>query len=531
MKKFNVLIFTLILSLQIFAQNKFQMSFAQTGKDYNSFNSIKRLADGYMLVGTTGSTTTSLNDMLLVKTDFNLNIVWSKVIGTGSVDEKIEYLSKCVVFEADGIVVLGNTMQPGTRDFLLTKLDYSGGVRWSKSYGFPISGSNYNDNASTLCKTTNGYYLCGYLNTATTGYGLIIKVDTSGVQQWSKSFIPLTGATCTLWSGVGLKNNDLVVGGGYGNGAWDSYLMYITSTGTIKWQKNFIATNYDIIYDIAEDQNNSILCAMMHDGFYAGSRGALLNADITTGAVNWAKTFDLDLVNDRDGQLCNVIKNPDNTTMIAFIYSNVAAGSFKQDIVIAKLDAGANIIWAKKYGTSDADTWPKLFPNGDSYLIATDKANNRSAAEQFYLLGLNSDGGAGCNETALAPVVTTLTGYQWLDFSTSLQTVTPTVATQILTATTPSVINKNVLCINIGINATKNDAAGYNTPYKIAPNPSSNEINIISEKTIFDIEIINTLGQVLAKHQSGNSVQISELPTGAYILKINNRDYLRFIKE
>ncbi len=153
-----------------FSQNKFQISYSQTSNDFNNLNAIKRVADGFIMVGSSGSTSSNLNDLIVMKTDFNMSALWSKKIGTTGFDEKIEYLSKCVVFETDGIVILGNTTQTGTRDFLLTKVDYSGSILWSKSYGFPISGSNYNDNASALCKTSNGYYLCGYLNTATTGY-------------------------------------------------------------------------------------------------------------------------------------------------------------------------------------------------------------------------------------------------------------------------------------------------------------------------------------------------------------------------
>ncbi len=526
MKSLYLLLFTFCLSSLALAQNKFQINYSQSGNDFNDLNSIKRISDGYIMVGTSGSTTSNLNDLIISKVDLNMNLLWSKTIGTTAFDEKIDYLGKCVVFEPNGIVILATTTLPGTRDFLLTKVDYNGVLIWSKSYTPAISSTSYIDNASALCKTNNGYYLCGYCNTATTGYGLVVKVDSTGTEQWSKYFIPQSGVICNLWAGLNLSTNDLVISGAYGNGATDSYLLKISSSGVILWQKNFTKSNYDNIHDLAEDKDNTLLCAMMVDGYFTSARGGLLNIDLTNGALNWAKNFDLDLNTDRDGQMVGLLKNADQSTMLSFIYTNASAGSFKHDIALVKLDANANLVWSKKYSSPDCDQWPKIFPNNDNYIISAERANNRYPSEKFYLIGLGSDGKSGCNESDLSPVITTLTGFQWVDFNTTFQTLSITETTQFLISNTAT-IDKTVLCVNTGIN----EVESKNAAYLVYPNPAGEEIYIYSTNKIMTIEIYNSLGQIVASNKNESSIKISDLKIGTYFIKVNDSFYSKFVKE
>ncbi len=99
MKHFTITLLFLSLLITAFAQNKFQQTFSQQGFDFNDLNSMQRVSDGYIMVGSSGSTTSSLNDLVVMKTDFSMTVKWAKSIGTTAFDEKIEYLGKCVVYE------------------------------------------------------------------------------------------------------------------------------------------------------------------------------------------------------------------------------------------------------------------------------------------------------------------------------------------------------------------------------------------------------------------------------------------------
>jgi hypothetical protein len=527
MKK-HFLSFLLSITVTIsFSQNKFQQTFSQNGNDFNDLNSVQKVSDGYIMVGSSGSTSSSLNDITVMKVDPDMSIKWAKSYGNSAFDEKIEYFGKAAVYETDGILILGNTTSAGNRDFMLLKVDYSGALLWSKSYSATIGGNNYNDYATTICKTSNGYYLTGYLNTATTLYALIIKVDLTGTIVWSKYFVPSSGTTGTLASATSLKSGDLVVGGSYspGGGASESYLARISSTGSLNWMKGFSQGNYDNMHDIAEDSNNTVLVAMMQDGYFSGARSALLNIDAANGTVVWGKAYDLDAVNDRDGQMVSVMKNPDNTTMVCFIYSNTAAGSFKSEIAVAHLDATGNMIWAKKYGTQYGDAWPKIYPNSGSYLVCAESADNRYPSQWFYLLGLNSDGTSGCNESVLNPTVSNFTGYTWNAITGNMQPLTSTATVQSLTTSTVT-MTKTALCINTGI-------SGHSTmpEIKFLYHAGDEELIIQADINIHTVSLVNASGQLLRTFAGTNSIDLSNLSPGIYFARINDEFMLKFFKD
>lgn len=65
----------------------------------------------------------------------------------------------------------------------------------------------------------------------------------------------------------------------------------------------------------------------------------------------------------------------------------------------------------------------------------------------------------------------------------------------------------------------------------IYPNPTSNTLNIkTNSKTNSEIEIFNSLGQMVLKQKYSESVDVSKLVPGYYFIRINN-SYSKFIKE
>ncbi len=71
--------------------------------------------------------------------------------------------------------------------------------------------------------------------------------------------------------------------------------------------------------------------------------------------------------------------------------------------------------------------------------------------------------------------------------------------------------------------------------FEIYPNPAGNEIKInLSEKNNFQIEVLNTLGEILIAGENKRSVNISALPCGMYFLKLIREDKFslkKFIKQ
>jgi hypothetical protein len=67
--------------------------------------------------------------------------------------------------------------------------------------------------------------------------------------------------------------------------------------------------------------------------------------------------------------------------------------------------------------------------------------------------------------------------------------------------------------------------------FSVHPNPASGILNIkTNSKTNSDVEIINSLGQIVLKQNFSESIDISKLQAGYYFIKIDN-SYSKFIKE
>jgi hypothetical protein len=139
--------------------------------------SIRQTSDGgYVLAGYTDDYGAGDSDLIVIKLDSSGNVSWSKIIGGPGSDN---------VFSAQqtsdgGYVLAGETSSYGAggSDSFIIKLDSSGNVSWSKTFGGPGS-----EAISSIQQTSDGGYIAaGYTNSyGAGGYdSFIIKLDSSG---------------------------------------------------------------------------------------------------------------------------------------------------------------------------------------------------------------------------------------------------------------------------------------------------------------------------------------------------------------
>jgi hypothetical protein len=72
-----------------------------------------------------------------------------------------------------------------------------------------------------------------------------------------------------------------------------------------------------------------------------------------------------------------------------------------------------------------------------------------------------------------------------------------------------------------------------NTTFSVYPNPASNyiKINLLDEKNDdYTIEIKNSLGQLMKQSKEKLSFDISSLPTGLYLISIQNKNVKATLK-
>ncbi len=145
--------------------------------------SVYALPSGYLIASSSNNTTLTNGgeDILLIKTDLNGNVLWAKLYGgIGN-----EYAKKVYPAFNNGIILVGttNSYTNGDNDATILRLDNNGNIIWAKSYGRPGC-----DMGEDVISFSNGYGLVITYNSNLTPCGLnnefdpmIVKMDTSGI--------------------------------------------------------------------------------------------------------------------------------------------------------------------------------------------------------------------------------------------------------------------------------------------------------------------------------------------------------------
>jgi hypothetical protein len=160
------------------------------GTNNDDAASVAQTSDGgYIITGMTSSFADPNGDVYLVKTNASGDTLWTKTYGdveSGSMD-----MGNYVGQTADGgYIIAGVTSSTSSGEFgLLIKTDNNGVMQWSKLYGIDESSSDVSF-ASGQQTSDGGYVAAGY----TSNYGagsddyLLVKIDASGEPQWTSAF-------------------------------------------------------------------------------------------------------------------------------------------------------------------------------------------------------------------------------------------------------------------------------------------------------------------------------------------------------
>jgi hypothetical protein len=187
---------------------------------------IQTSDEGYILTGRTDSYGAGELDVWLIKTDENGNELWNQTFGGTSDD-----FGYSVQQTSDG----GYIVSGGS---LLIKTDENGNELWSKTF----SGGTRLGSFSMQQTNDRGYILTGYL----VSYGSVdddvwlIKTDENGNELWNQTFGG--GSTDIGYSVFETTDNGYIIAGftnSYGAGFSDVWLIKTDSSGIEQWKKTF----------------------------------------------------------------------------------------------------------------------------------------------------------------------------------------------------------------------------------------------------------------------------------------------------
>lgn len=353
---------------------QWQKCLGGSGND-NVYAIIQTTDGGYIVAGNSFSTNGDVtgnhgaDDYWVVKTDSVGSIQWKKSLGGSGFDEAYSIIQTM----DGGYAVAGFsnstngdvTGNHGSSDYWIVKLSSTGAIQWEKSLG----GSDYDQAYSIIQTSDSGYAVAGYSNSTngdvTGNHGTsdywIVKLSSSGTIQWQKS---LGGAGVDQAQSI-IQTADggyAVAGYAYSNfiflqdhGNGDYWVVKLNSTGTVQWSTSLGGTGLDQAYSIIQTFDG---------GYVVAGNSASTNGDVTghhngtdywfvkmssSGVMQWEKS----LGGTADDNAQSIIQSIDGGYMVAGW-----SRSFDGDVTI---NHGS--------GQSTADYW--IVKLSDCYLSAS----------------------------------------------------------------------------------------------------------------------------------------------------------------
>jgi hypothetical protein len=168
----------LIIRTDAFGDTVWTRHFGGAGYDA-AYSIIQNEDEGnYYVGGLSWNTINQTNfDILILKLNSNGDTIWTKRFGGGSSDK----IGSMDFTEDGGIIVCGSTTSfgEGGYDLYLFKIDTSGTLLWSQTYG----GANIDVGISVHPSFDQGYILCGYTSSFGAGNSdiYLVKTDSDGL--------------------------------------------------------------------------------------------------------------------------------------------------------------------------------------------------------------------------------------------------------------------------------------------------------------------------------------------------------------
>jgi len=238
---------------------------------------------GFVVVGATTAFGAAGLDAWVLRLDAQGNILWQRRYGGGGSD--VGYSVR--VTSDGGFVVAGFTTSfgAGSYDAWVLRLDASGNVLWQRAYGGGLQ-----DWADSVDLTPDGgFVVAGYTESLGAGQNdvWVLKLDASGNVQWTATY----GDTADdyAYAVQALPDGGFVVAGYTTSfGAvylGDFWVLRLGSDGTIVWQKRYGGVSYDWAYAVQSTPDGGFVVAGMSQSFNALNRDVWVVRTDGTGGV------------------------------------------------------------------------------------------------------------------------------------------------------------------------------------------------------------------------------------------------------
>ncbi len=290
----------------------------------------------------------------------------------------------------------------GSQDCWIIKTDATGSLQWQKSIG----GSGW-DSAYSIIQTDDGGFIIAGSTDSTDGditenideegnlEGWLVKLSSTGEIQWEKTF---NGTSDNEFHSIRQTGDGGYIAVGYTNlvgyddGTGDAWIVKTDVTGNIQWQKVFGGSDKDFFYAVDTAQDGGYLLAgssMSDNGDLnenAGDYDAWIVKLDNTGNILWQKSFGgLYFDEARD------IHQTENGYIAIITSDQNTDGMFHPAGILLKLDDAGNTIWETRIeNLNGIDLYSMDLTADNGYIVAGEVGES---GDNYYLAKLNATGG------------------------------------------------------------------------------------------------------------------------------------------
>jgi uncharacterized delta-60 repeat protein len=396
-KTITLLAFCLIGTLSLAQQApaiQWQKCLGGSGDDYAY--SIQPTPDGgYIVAGDTTSTNGDVtgnhggDDEWVVKFSSTGTLEWQKALGGTGTDYAFSIQST----PDGGFIVAGYTISTdgdvtgnhGSGDAWVVKLSSTGSLQWQKALG----GTGY-DKAFSIQPTPDGGYIVAGHTSSTNGdvtgnHGgdaWVVKLSSTGNLQWQKCLggigydeaqsIQPTSDGGYIVAGYTQSNDGDVTGN---HGDYDVWVVKLSNTGSLQWHKALGGTGNDRAYSIQPTPDGGYIVAgytFSNDGDVTGNHGGIDAWVVklnSTGILQWQKALGGASVD----KAWSIQPTSDGGYIVAGLTAStdgdVTANHGNADAWIVKLSSTGSMQWQKALGGTGYDEAQSIQPTPDGGYI------------------------------------------------------------------------------------------------------------------------------------------------------------------
>jgi hypothetical protein len=386
---------------------------------YKTFE--KSDGSGYILAGDTftfDAGGTAMGDIWILDLSPSGDIVWQRTYGGSDCD--LDYGG--IQETGDGgyaVVAFTGSFGSGNNDSWILKLTSSGDIEWQRTYG---GSDSHNYPYSFQITSDGGYIVAGgaYPISAEDYDAWVLKLTSSGDIEWKNAY---GGGSGDLARSIQqTEDGGYIVAGqtdSFGAGDGDLWILKLTSSGNIEWQNTYGGSSDEYWSNIQVTSDGGYIVTASTESFGAGNNDVWILKLTSSGDIEWQRTYGGSL----EDNGWYIQETSDGGYVVAGSTSSFGAGG--ADGWILKLTSSGDIEWQRTYGGSEGEYADSIQETGDGgYIVAgsTESFGAFRGEDDLWMLKLSPDGeisscaitgssDASVSDTSISPSDTNVTPF------------------------------------------------------------------------------------------------------------------------